>query len=248
VTETIERADIERAEAAVRPGAASLWLHRALRRTVHALSYHLILKRQRTTMAHAAGFSLLVRPTVFHPRYFLTSEYLAGFIGKLDLKGKRVLDVGTGSGVLALAAARAGAASVVALDVNPNAACTAADNAHLNGLGGRVTALCSNLMSALTPGPLFDVMISNPPYFAGEARDLADRAWHAGADHRHIASLFDQARERLKPGGRIYIVISSHSDLDYFETLYARARLRARLVAKRWIVIESMLIYELRAD
>ena len=175
MSETIERAD-----GVVRPGMPPALLRRLIRKTVHTLSYHLILKRERTTVARAAGFRLLVRPTVFHPRYFLTSEFLAGFVGKLDLRGARVLDVGTGSGVLALAAARAGAASVVALDVNPHAARTAADNAHLNGLGRRVTAVCSNLLSALAPQPLFDVMLSNPPYFPGEPRDLADRAWHAG--------------------------------------------------------------------
>src|SRR4051812_10467399 len=96
-----------------------------LRSTIHLLSYHFILKRRSTRMARAAGFRLVVHPTVFHPRFFLTSEFFADFIGRLDLSGKRVIDVGTGSGILALAAARAGAASVVAVDINPNAARTA---------------------------------------------------------------------------------------------------------------------------
>jgi SAM-dependent methyltransferase len=86
-------------------------------------------------VACVAGFRLTVRPTVFHPRYFLTSEFFANFLSDIDLAGKRVADVGTGSGILALAAARAGAASVVALDINPNAAKVAAENAHANGLG-----------------------------------------------------------------------------------------------------------------
>ena len=90
-----------------------------LRRAIHLLSYHFILKRRRTTVARVAGFRLTVRPTVFHPRYFLTSEFFANFLSDIDLTGKRVADVGTGSGILALAAARAGAASVVALDINP---------------------------------------------------------------------------------------------------------------------------------
>jgi SAM-dependent methyltransferase len=84
-------------------------------------------------VARVAGFRLTVRPTVFHPRYFLTSEFFANFLSDIDLTGKRVADVGTGSGILALAAARAGAASVVALDINPNAAKVAAENAHANG-------------------------------------------------------------------------------------------------------------------
>jgi release factor glutamine methyltransferase len=220
---------------------------RLLRGTIHLLSYHFILKRRSTRVARAAGFRLLVRPTVFHPRFFLTSEFFAGFIARLDLAGKRVVDVGTGSGILALAAARAGATTVVAVDINPNAARTAGENAQANGLGERVTAVCSNLLSALAPRPTFDVILSSPPSFPGEPLDLADRAWHAGPDYRDIAALFDQARERLAPGGRFYVLLSSDSDLEYLGALMERARFRARVVEEHSIYVESFILYELRA-
>src|ERR1700732_866798 len=106
---------------------------RLLRKAIHFFSYHLILKRRSTRTTRAADFRLIVRPTVFHPRRFITSEFFASFISRLDLSGKRVADVGTGSGILALAAARAGAAKVTAIDVNPNAALSAAENARANG-------------------------------------------------------------------------------------------------------------------
>src|SRR5215472_8544531 len=118
---------------------------RGMRTTIHFLAYHFILKRRGTRRTRAAGFRMIVHPTVFHPRYFLTSEFFASFIGRLDLRGKRVADVGTGSGILALAAARAGAATVTAIDVNPNAALSAAENARANGFGDRVSAMCGNL-------------------------------------------------------------------------------------------------------
>ena len=180
-------------ERAARPRSRSRQL---LRSTIHFLSYHFILKRRKTTVAHVAGFRLTVRPTVFHPRYFLTSEFFAKFLLGLDLVGKRVADVGTGSGILALAAARAGAASVVALDINPHAAMAAAENAYANGHGHALLAVTSHLLSALTPRPQFDVILSSPPSFPGEPRDLADRAWHAGPEYRDIAMLFVQARVR----------------------------------------------------
>jgi release factor glutamine methyltransferase len=228
---------------ATRPRSQS---KRILRSAIHILSYHFILKRHRTTVARVAGFRLTVRPTVFHPRYFLTSEFFANFLSGIDLVGKRVADVGTGSGILALAAARAGAASVVALDINPNAAMAAAENAHANGFGHTLIALSSNLLSALTPHPVFDVILSSPPSFAGEPRDLADRAWHAGPDYRDIAMLFIQARERLAPGGCMYVLFSSDSDLDLLGSPISCAGFAARLVAERFILIESLIIYELK--
>ena len=91
------------------------------------------------------------------------------------------------------------------------------------------------------------MIISSPPSFPGKPRDLADRAWHAGANYSDIAALFEQARERLAPRGRLYLLLSSDSDLDYLGTLIEKARFRAHQVDERSIFIESLIIYELRA-
>jgi release factor glutamine methyltransferase len=216
-----------------------------LRKAIHLFSYHLILKRRTTRRTRAAGFNLTVGPTVFHPRYFITSEFFAGFIDCLDVTGKHVADVGTGSGILALAAARAGASHVTAIDINPNAVASAALNARANGYSDRFTSICSNLLSAVAVGETFDVIISSPPSFEGEPIDIADRAWHAGPSYRDISDLFDQARLRLKPGGRLYLLVSSHSDLDLLRARIKTAGFQAREVARRWILIESLIIYEL---
>lgn len=221
-------------------------LRRLLRDLIHFFSYHLILSRQGIRTVHAAGFRLRVRPTVFHPRFFLSSEYFVEFLDGLDLSGKSVADIGTGSGILALAAARAGAAEVLALDINPHAALSALENARANGFGERVTAACANLLAALPARPLFDVILSSPPKHAGEPRDLADRGWHAGPQYRDVAALFKQASERLKPDGRLYVMVSSDSDLDLFGRLINEAGLHARRAYERSFYIESMILYELR--
>src|SRR5947208_9075910 len=87
-------------------------------------------------------------------------------------------------------------------------------NAHTNGLAKSIMAVSSNLLAALAPRPLFDVIISSPPSFAGEPRDVADRAWHAGPGYRDIAMLFIQARERLASGGCMYVLLSSDTDVN----------------------------------
>jgi release factor glutamine methyltransferase len=114
-----------------------------------------------------------------------------------------------------------------------------------NGLGKSIMAVSSNLLAPLPSHPLFDVILSSPPSFPGEPRDLADRAWHAGPGYRDIAMLFIQARERLASGGCMYVLFSSDSDLNLLGNLVSCAGFVAQVVAQRSILIESMIVYEL---
>jgi HemK-related putative methylase len=222
-------------------------LRRAARRALHAAAYRFVLNppRARTRRVRAAGLDLVVPPTVFHPRLFVSSELLAGVVDDLSLDGRRVADAGTGSGILALAAARAGATSVLAVDVNPAAARAARTNAARNGYADRVHALCGDLLSAVSPDARFDIVLSNPPFFADEPRDLADRAWHAGRGYRHIAPLFAQTRARLAPGGRAYVVLSSGGEVERLLAFADAAGFRHRVARERRLLFESLVVYEL---
>jgi release factor glutamine methyltransferase len=213
-------------------------------RVVHFLSYHFVLSRRGTWRTKAAGMRFTVRPTVFHPRYFISSERFAEFIGGLDLRGKQVIDVGTGSGILAIAAARAGSDDVIATDINPNAALSVPENARHNGVGDRIAAVAMDLLSGFAPRPLFDVIIANPPKHTREPHDLADRGWNAGPNHRDIAALFDQACERLKPDGKLYVMLSAHSELGLIEKLIERAGFQFRIAQTYSIFVDAFVLYE----
>lgn len=215
------------------------------RNFVHFCSFHMFLNRQRSTTTAVAGLDLTVGPGVFHPKVFLTSRFFAEFLQAQDLRGKRVVEVGTGSGILALSAAKAGASSVIALDINPEAVRTAATNATRNGLP-QVEARESNLFSAVPETEKFDVIISSPPSFSGEPRNVADRAWHAGPGYRDILALFDQAAARLKPDGVMYLLVSSDTNMALFDHLIAQAGLHPTRVATQSIVVEKFFLYEIR--
>lgn len=230
----------------VKTSAAPDLARRMLRRAIHFASYNFVLRRRSTRLVHADGFRLTVRPTVFHPRYFIASEYFSRFVTKLNLRDLRVADIGTGTGIIAMSAARAGAADVVAIDINPNAALSARENAQSHGFADRISVVCGDLLTALAAGPRFDVILSNPPFFPEEPIDVADRAWHAGPGYRDIKALFSQARERLAPGGRFYLLLSSDSDLALIGSLIEQARFRARLVGRKSLVFESLVLFELR--
>jgi release factor glutamine methyltransferase len=218
---------------------------RLWQRAVHLVSY-CANARTSTADVNAAGFRLLVPPTVFHPRRFRSSEFFAEFVNTLNLRGLRVADVGTGCGILALAAIRAGAASVVATDINPLAARATAENARINSMPGCVTTLACNLLAATVPRPTFDVILASLPDQPREPMNVADRSWSAGSRFRDVAGLFRQAGERLRPGGRLFVLLSTNSDLAAVSTFVARAGMQARLVLERSQLMGSMLIYEIK--
>ena len=66
-----------------------------------------------------------------------------------------------------------------------------------------------------------------------------------GGSGREISRLVERAYQRLKPGGRMYVMVSSDSDLELFSRLIDHAGFQARQVHEHSFYIESMIIYEL---
>ena len=103
---------------------------------------------------------------------------------ELDLADARVLDAGTGSGVLAIAAARLGASSVIALDNDPDAVAAARDNVTRNGLEATVTCEVADL-AALDATPS-RVVVANLTAFL--LRRFANRLAAAVAPGGHLVT------------------------------------------------------------
>jgi release factor glutamine methyltransferase len=121
--------------------------------------------------------------------------------------GADVLDVFTGSGALALAAAMSGARSVTAVDISRRALLTVRLNARRHGL--RVRTLCGDLFAPVA-GETFDLILANPPYFPGPDR-LPDRglarAWEGGPGGRLLVDrMCAGAPDHLRRGGRLLVV------------------------------------------
>jgi release factor glutamine methyltransferase len=121
-----------------------------------------------------------------------------------------VLELCTGSGAVALEAARAGA-TVTAVDVSRRSVATVRLNARVRGL--RVRALRGSLFEPVR-GERFDLIATNPPYVPAAADTLPtrgrSRAWDAGRDGRALIDpICDRAAGHLVPGGSILIIQSS---------------------------------------
>lgn len=152
-----------------------LYSHRPLKR--HQLAYYkwLLNKRIRGEPTQYIlgrrefwSLDLKVTPEVFIPRpetELLVEEVIKLFGGK---KGTalRFMEVGTGSGAIAIAMAKElKGCSIVAEDISWEAILLARENARIHGVSGRIRFLVGDLFSALKEGqPQFDLVLSNPPY------------------------------------------------------------------------------------
>ncbi|WP_425484983.1 HemK2/MTQ2 family protein methyltransferase [Amycolatopsis anabasis] len=149
--------------------------------------------------------------------------------------GARVLDLGTGSGALAVAAAAQGAREVVAVDRSRRAVLCANLNARVRRLP--VRAKRADLLDFRRARGRFDVVLANPPYVpcrpGGATARTPDRAWDAGPDGRaHLDPLCANAPSLLTARGMLLLV---HSDLCGAEHSLARLRrsgLKASVVAR----------------
>jgi len=153
------------------------------------------------------GLTFHVEPGVLIPR-FDTEVLCEEALRRLGGEKRRVLDIGTGSGAIAVTMAKlAPACEVIAVDVSDTALRVARDNAERNGV--KVRFVKSDCFTELR-GETFDMIISNPPYIdEGEMKELMpevlqepELALYGGADgldfYRRISR---EARAHLAPGG-----------------------------------------------
>jgi len=154
--------------------------------------------------------------------------------------GERALEMGCGTGLISCHLAAAGAV-LTAADVNPRAVrCTRA-NLTRNGLPGEVVE--SDLF-ANVPGS-FDLIVFNPPYLSVEEDGLLEKAWAGGKEGVDVLVPFlTGARERLEPGGRIVLLLSSEMGQGALDDAL-RSFSRRRLGSRRYF-FEELWVEELR--
>ena len=204
------------------------------------LRYRVLSRRyDRLVLEQIDGVPLVVLPQVFNPVLLRTGAFMARTLADIPLNdGLSVLDLGAGSGVGAVFAARRGA-HVVAVDINPEAVRCVRINALLNHLDDRIEVRQGDLFEPIA-GASFDLVLFNPPFYRGTPSDNLDHAWRGLM--RSSASRAGW-QPRCKPGGRALLILSS--DGDGHELLYElrAAGFTIEIVAEKDLVNEVLTIY-----
>jgi release factor glutamine methyltransferase len=195
-------------------------------------------RHRRLTLERVGDLPILVLPEVFNPALFQTSEALIAQLAAISMKpGLSVLDVGTGSGIGAIAAARRGA-RVVAVDISSEAVRCARINVLLNRVEDRVEVRCGDLFEPVC-GERFDLVLFNPPFYAGTPRASWELAWRSeGVLDRFARDL----PTVLTPSGRALLIVSS-TTVGVDEAL-ARYPLQSQLVWTRAMMNERLMVLQ----
>ena len=167
---------------------------------------------------------------------------------------KRGIDLGCGSGILALLLAeKSEGLSMTGLELLPEAAAAARENAAMNGLDGRIEVLEGDIRQhrALFRAGSFDLAVSNPPYFPAERGAVAPRTDRAAARAEascSLSELCDAAAFLLRTGGSFFLVHRPErlSELCACLSEHGLEPKRLRLVCHRTENAPSLVLLEAR--
>lgn len=151
-----------------------------------------------------------VLPGVFHPGFFSSTVLILDYLeGRIEA-GQSVLEVGSGTGLISVVAAKA-SANVTALDVSRAAIENTKRNAHSNNV--KVTIIESDLFTNMPKGN-FDWVIVNPPYYARDPQNESEFAWYCGRSFQYFRRLFKELPEYLHPQSKAILVLTKGCDTE----------------------------------
>ena len=199
----------------------------------------------RTVRERVTGIDLVVLPDVFNPVIFRTGKYFAELLQRAELPGMEgrdeaplALDVGTGSGVLALAAAKRGFV-VDAVDLNPEAATCARANADNNGLASVITVHHGDLFEPVA-GKQYDLITFSPPSFRGKPSSSFELCWRSEDIFERFAAGLPTM---LKTAGLAMILQTSHGDETGLVRALLGTGLDVRVLHRKHFGVEILSVY-----
>jgi release factor glutamine methyltransferase len=184
-----------------------------------------------------------IPPQVYEPD---EDSFLAA--DNLDIKeSDDVLDMGTGCGMLAVAAAKT-ARRVVAIDINPHAVDCTKQNADINNLTHKIEVRRGDLFRTVHSNEKFSLIIFNAPYLPSEPkedRSWIGKSWAGGPTGRQLIDRFiKEAPKYLRGNGRILLVQSTLANIDETLRKLREEGLHSQIAAEKKVAFETIVLIQ----
>lgn len=200
------------------------------------------LTRERTYSR--AEVNVSVMPGVFHPGLFSSTNFLLEFLQEQDLKDKSFLELGCGTGLLSIVAAKKGA-RVTASDISSKAIENTRKNAEKND--AQIEVVESDLFIDL-PSRAFDWIVINPPYYAKNPANEAELAWYCGENFEYFQKLFTQLKKFLHSESRSIMVLTLECELQQILFLGRKSGYQFDLIREKRAFFDGKnFLYRIRA-
>ena len=190
------------------------------------------------------GINVIVFPGVFHPGIFHSTSLILKYLNEQDLTNKKVIEIGSGTGLISIRAAKANA-SVTATDLSLTAIRNTALNAKLNK--AKISVVHSDLFTNVEK-TLFDWIIINPPYYDKDPKKDEDLAWYCGGNFEYFQKLFAELKSFMSPSTEVIMVLTKGCDLKKIFELGKKAEFQFELLKEKNVFFdEKDYLYRIRS-
>ncbi len=185
---------------------------------------------------------LAIAPEVFHPGFFFSTKFLLQYISKLPLAGKKFLELGCGSGLISMAAAKQ-SALVTASDINP----VAVEFLKMNSRDNKteMTVIQSDLFGNI-PKQSFDIIAINPPYYKKEPVTAKDHAWFCGENGEYFSRLFCELAGYINTNTEVLMVINEQCDREMINGFAKKNGFALQEVYGKKNMLEQLFIFKIQ--
>ena len=188
------------------------------------------------------NISVKVLPGVFHPGLFISTKVLLNFVNTLKFEGNSFLELGAGTGIISILAAKKGA-SVFASDISGKAVQNIELNAAKNNV--QINIFTSDLFKNI-PYMQFDYIIINPPYYSRDPGEEEEYAWFCGSNFEYFKSLFNSLSNYIGKDSKVFMILSEVCDIQKIKSIGLENEFAWKIKMKKQFLGEKNYIFEIK--
>jgi len=186
--------------------------------------------------------TIIVFPGVFHPGLYFSTKILLKYLEKIELNQKYILELGAGTGLISIFAAKRGG-FVTASDISLTAVYNIEKNVKMTD--ANVEVVHSDLFDD-APNRRYDYIIINPPYYKKTPSSEKEFAWFGGDDFQYFRKLFTQLGNNIFENTNVIMVLSDEADLEMIKSIATENKFLMKEVFHKKSWMEKHFIYNIR--